>query len=231
MSKGRPTRYGDTTITADAPYAKLTTGGETVETGKRGDFNENSRNFRKEPVRYVEATESTPEVVSRTGIHARTIPVASCTDSEQSRFSLIDKHVSNTKAAVPGRRRAPDPNLPGERFQRTDRQPVRRAALPVRPVRPASRRDRAAAMARRHRLQPGAGYRAFGRGRHGSWARRSVASGSTTRRAISARATSIPSGSTSPMRWTRRRCCGPTPHGAVRRWTWTPIPGASSSSD
>ncbi len=110
-------------------------------------------------------------------------------------------------------------------------EPVRRAALPVRQVRPASRRDRAAALARRHRLQLGAGYRAFGRGRHGGWARRSAASGSTTRRAISARATSIPSGSTSPMRWTKRRCCGPTPHGAVRRWTWTPIPGASSSSD
>ncbi len=105
--EGMTYRYGDTTITAGAPYAKLTTGGKTIETGKRGNIDEKSRNYRKEPVQYVAATANKPEVVSRTGIHARTIPVGSYNDSEKSRFWLMDKYVRNTKG-VKAYRRAKD---------------------------------------------------------------------------------------------------------------------------
>ncbi len=96
--EGLTYRYGDTTITADAPKASLTTGGETVVTGKIGNLNEDSQTYAKKPVQYVAATGNKPEVVSRTGFVARTIPIGYYADSEKSRLFLVDKYVSNTKA-------------------------------------------------------------------------------------------------------------------------------------
>ncbi len=105
--------YGDTTITAGAPTVETTTGGKTVTTGKRGNLGYNSRSsFRKEPVPYKAATDSTPEVAGQTGFRARTIPVGSYNDSEKSRFWLIDKYITKSKAVKSYRRAKDDSNQP-----------------------------------------------------------------------------------------------------------------------
>ncbi len=105
--EGMTYEYGGTRITADAPKVTVKTGGKTVTSGKAGDLDEASRLYSKEPVAYVAAAENTPEVAARTGFDGRQIKIGSYTDSqqvgssidsEQFRFWLIDKYVTNTKA-------------------------------------------------------------------------------------------------------------------------------------